>query len=98
MPSKLALQSEFDMNFAYSSDHRPCSPFGLMMSVSGGFLPTRAASCPCAMLSELELSPAGPLEMKMMKFRWQPLTIGLTYVVLAAEVNGLPDRLAAAEL
>src|SRR5438067_6108355 len=68
MPSNLGLQSEYAMNFAYSSAQRPCSPFGLIVIVSGGFLPTNEARCDCATDRELELSDAAPFEMKMMKF------------------------------
>ena len=98
MPSKVGLQSELAKNLAYSSAQMPCSPLGEMVMVSGGFLPTRPARSLCATPSELELSPNGPLEMTMTTFFWQALVIGLTYVVLVAEVKGFPGRFAAAEL
>src|SRR5690348_2582966 len=94
----LGAQSELAKNLAYSSAHMPCSPLGEMVIVSGGLLPTRVDKSVCAVLSELALSPNGPLEMTMTKFFWQALTIGLVYVVAEAELNGLPARLAAAGL
>jgi hypothetical protein len=76
---KLA-QSFSAIILAYSSAHSFCSPVGFgarPISVSALGL-IQLVRKPFEVSSDELLSPAGPLLMKMMKFFWQPLTIGLT--------------------
>ena len=75
VPVSVALLSLLLKNRAHSSATLVCEPLGL--NVMAVVLPPAAASKVVAVVVAELLSAAGPLLMKMIKFFWHSLLIGL---------------------